>query len=275
MKLFSQVLPFPLSAKSSATLRTVSVSIAALLLCLMALAQPSPSRADYNIAENSIINYAIDDTVYVYGSAVVDVISPAFITNGGGLRAFDTSVVNMYGGFIEGFLGTEGSSVVNLYGGSIEGLSVSGANSTLNVYGTGLSLAGPYIGMYGRMYYVLTGTLQDGTAIDVPVVLFEDTEANAQISQVHLFNTDPLVALKAQVEKLGTTGTLSAGNTNALLTKLTAAQNAAASGNVAAERDALTAFLNQVKALVRTGKIPTAQGAVLTGAAQAILDSLK
>ncbi len=86
--------------------------------------------------------------------------------------------------------------------------------------------------------------------------------------------TDPFAALRAKVVALGTSGVLNAGNTNALLVKLNAAEAAVARGNKQAAAGALGAFINQVNAFVRTGKLTAAQGTPLLEGAQAILGGI-
>lgn len=292
MKMYSQVPKAPLMPSLLLTLgsslRTVSVSVAALLLCLIALAQPSPSRAedgDVTITTNTTINYALPKFLFLQNGATVSLVAGASV--GGNVVSDNGTTVNISGGILEHDIVADGT-VINLSSGSIQGrvfadegtiLNLSGgslgsfvelddSDSIVNVYGTGLRLLPPAT---GQQDYTLTGTLTDGTPINTPIRL---SKIGTDISQVHLFNTNPFVGLEDQVVALGTSGVLNGGNTNALLTKLTDAQNAAAAGDVAAEHDALTAFLNQVKALVRTGKIPTAEGTALLTAAQDILDSL-
>jgi hypothetical protein len=269
------------------SLRSVSMAVAALFLCLLTLVQPA--RASEYFYDNTTVNYTINDSVFVYGSPTVNFVSGGYI-NGSiiisdsstvnvyagssaySLTTHNTSTVNVYGGSLGYNLDVADASTVNLFGGSFAGrgtIVVNGPSATINMYGTGLSFGGPYYPYYGPPYYLVYGTLADGTYITSLIYLYN----GAQISQVVLHN-DPFLALTAQVKSLADAGTLGAGNTNALLVKLTAAQTAAASGDVAGERDALTAFLNQVKAFVRTGKLTAAQGTALTGAAQGILNSL-
>jgi hypothetical protein len=280
----------PARVAAAPCLRKVSLLWAALLCGLLALAQPARALV---ITDNTTINYAINDNVYVQGSPTVALVSGGSIGGGlvaydtskvnvsGGsigntLRAFETSTVNLSGGSIAYSLGAYDTSTVNVSGGSIGGgLGVFGPGATLNVYGTGLSLSEqPLTDQYGRTYYTLTGTLADGTVINKPVYLYSNGQTGAQISQVHLFNTDTFASLRAQVQALAANGTLSAGNAHALLVKLDAAQTALAAGDTAGARDSLTAFVNQVNAFVRTGKLTAAQGTALTAAAQVILNGL-
>ncbi|MES2463543.1 MAG: hypothetical protein V4671_23465 [Armatimonadota bacterium] len=282
-------------------LRTVSLTAAALLLCLMVLGQPARAQGFYS---DATIDYAINNRVSVYGSSTVSLVSGGSITEDlaasdtstvnisggsvtGGLVAYNSSTINISSGSLAGDLFAYGTSTINISGGSLGGeLYINGGKvilsggslgtdlyinnfGTLDVYGTGLSLTGPFGPQYSLPYYTLSGTLADGTAINKPVYL-----NGVPLSQVVLHNTDPLVVLKSQVQALADAGALSKGNTNALLTKLSAAQSAAAAGDTAAERDALTGFINQVKSFIRTGKLTQAQGTALTTAAQAILGSL-
>lgn len=151
-----------------------------------------------------------------------------------------------------------GSPTVALVpGGSIAGyLVVFRSSAVLNVYGTGLSLSEPLTDEGGRTYYVLTSTLADGTPINNRVYLFD----GAQLSQVKLHEVNPFDVLRGKVEALVTAGTLTQTQAHPLLVKLDAAQTALAAGDLQGVRDALGAFVNQVKAFVRTGKLSAAQG---------------
>jgi hypothetical protein len=82
------------------------------------------------------------------------------------------------------------------------------------------------------------------------------------------------VALGEQVQDLVRDGTLSQSQARPLLAKVAAAQEALAVGDAEEAAGALGAFLHQVEAYVRTGRLSPVQGTALTTAAQAIRDSL-
>ena len=80
--------------------------------------------------------------------------------------------------------------------------------------------------------------------------------------------------LAASVQALVTAGALLPSNGQPLQAKLTQATNAASAGNRTAASNMLGAFVNQVQALVKSGKLTAAQGQVLIDAARAIQHSL-
>ena len=261
------------------------VALAALLLCLLAPARPASALT---ISTNETISTLINDNVRVVasptGSPTVNLVDGGTI--GGYLLAQDASTVNVSGGTIGSSLsasnastvnvsgGTIGSdlyafdtSTVNLSGGTIGGdLYAFGPDARLNVFGSNLSLSEPQTDGSGDTFVLLSGTLADGTPISNRVFLF-----GAQVSQIVL---DPFTPLRAQVEALFADGTLNQGNTNALLVKLDAAQAALARGNDEAAAGALGAFINQVEAFVRSGRLSPAQGRALAAPARAIRDGI-
>lgn len=257
------------------------VAIAALLLCLLAPARPAHAAPDdVTIITDTTIDYALPNFLFVQNSATVSLITGASVAGNleasggttvniaGASLAHDIvargATINLSGGSIGGRLFASKGTTVNISGGSIGDYLAIEDTSTVNVYGTGLSLLPP---SPGQQDYTLTGTLKDGTAINTPIRLY----GSAAITQVHLFNTDPFLSLREKVVALGTSGVLNAGNTNALLVKLNAAEAALARGNKQAARGSVGAFINQVNAFVRTGKLTSAQGAALLADAQTIL----
>jgi hypothetical protein len=245
-------------------------AVAALLLCLMAPAPPA--HADHVfpvfVDTDSTINSVINADVIAVGSATVNLVDGGTI--GRSLGATETSTLNVSGGTIGVNLVAFDTSKINLSGGTVGGvIGLEDPGTRLNVFGSGLRLSPPQTDQIGQ-FVLLTGTLADGTPISKPVYLL----SGAQVSQITLHNTDPFLDLREDVEALGAAGVLNAGNTNALLVKLDAAQAALARGSDEAARGSLGAFINQVNAFVRTGKLTAAQGTALTAAAQAILDSL-
>jgi hypothetical protein len=157
------------------------VPLLALLLGLGA----APAQAQTTISSSTTIDASnsINDSVEVVGdNTVVTIVSGGSI--GGYLNAYAGTTVNVSGGSIGSYLTADGSTV-SISGGSIGGdlgardstVSISGGSiggdlfarhsSTVNVFGCNLVLADRR----------LTGTLQDGTAInglflsDDPIVL--------------------------------------------------------------------------------------------------------
>ncbi|HKP77330.1 MAG TPA: PKD domain-containing protein, partial [Longimicrobiaceae bacterium] len=78
-----------------------------------------------------------------------------------------------------------------------------------------------------------------------------------------------LANLQAQVN-----GVVSGGTANSLNAKLASASASLDRGNLTAARNQIGAFVNEVRALVQSGRLTQAQGDALTAAAQRILDSL-
>ena len=83
----------------------------------------------------------------------------------------------------------------------------------------------------------------------------------------------PAVATQTLIATLPGLG-LSAGNSNALSVKLQAAIASIAGGNNALAISELQAFINQVNALLRSGRLAAGQAAALTATAQGIIQSL-
>jgi hypothetical protein len=78
---------------------------------------------------------------------------------------------------------------------------------------------------------------------------------------------DALGAIGGEVQKIST---LTKGQKNSLLAKLDAANAAAARGNNVASHNQMSAFLNEVQADVKTGKITTNEQITLTGEIHAV-----
>ena len=78
------------------------------------------------------------------------------------------------------------------------------------------------------------------------------------------YTADVFGALESQIATLG----LNAGNQNALLASLRAAERSLARGNRRAAENQLKAFLNKVRAFERSGRIGADQAAALTALVQ-------
>jgi PKD repeat protein len=75
-----------------------------------------------------------------------------------------------------------------------------------------------------------------------------------------------------KIKTLISTGAISSGNGNALTSKLDSAIQAFDKGNANAAANTLNSFINQVNALVKSGKLSPSEGQALISAAQAIID---
>ena len=82
---------------------------------------------------------------------------------------------------------------------------------------------------------------------------------------------EPLQALISTIRNLVTSGVLSAGNGNALSAKLQAAISELNVGNNIDALNELKAFINQVKALMRAGRLPAGEGQNLIDAANQLI----
>lgn len=80
--------------------------------------------------------------------------------------------------------------------------------------------------------------------------------------------------LAATIANLVTAGVLSPGNGNALSAKLQAAIGQLDRGNTSAATNQLNAFINQVNALMRAGRLPASSGQDLIDAAQRIITAI-
>jgi uncharacterized protein YbjT (DUF2867 family) len=83
-------------------------------------------------------------------------------------------------------------------------------------------------------------------------------------------STEAIQNLLNQVQCLVTSGTLSGGNSNALIVKLRAALQAA---DQAKKLNQLQAFINSVEALVRSGRLSASDGQALIAAANSIIST--
>jgi hypothetical protein len=72
------------------------------------------------------------------------------------------------------------------------------------------------------------------------------------------------------VSQLVASGVLDAGNGNALKTKLNAALASVNHGNPKAACNQLGAFINQVEAMLKSGRLPAVNGQALLGAAEGV-----
>lgn len=81
-------------------------------------------------------------------------------------------------------------------------------------------------------------------------------------------------SVKEDVEALVSEGGLDRGDGGSLTVKLSAAQKKLSQGSETATINMLGAFINQVKALVSSGRLEPEEGQGLIGAAQAVIDQL-
>ena len=90
-------------------------------------------------------------------------------------------------------------------------------------------------------------------------------------------NPDPLQAIQAlinNVESLVAQGVLNHGNGNALISKLEAARKQLERGHIRPTGNQINAFINQVDAFIRSGKLTPQQGQPLIDAAMNILQQI-
>ncbi|PWT94311.1 MAG: hypothetical protein C5B55_02930 [Blastocatellia bacterium] len=80
--------------------------------------------------------------------------------------------------------------------------------------------------------------------------------------------------LISQIQGLVSAGVLNQGQGNSLIVKLEAAQASIASGNSNAACNQVGAFINEVDALIKSGRLTSAQGLQLIGEAETILGGL-
>jgi probable HAF family extracellular repeat protein len=85
---------------------------------------------------------------------------------------------------------------------------------------------------------------------------------------------EELVILTDKVNALVSSGALASGLANGLRAKLDAATRQLNAGNATAARNILQAFINQVAALIKTGKLSAADGQMLIDAATNAINQL-
>ncbi|HEY0972426.1 MAG TPA: DNA/RNA non-specific endonuclease [Gemmatimonadales bacterium] len=84
-----------------------------------------------------------------------------------------------------------------------------------------------------------------------------------------------LAVLMGSVEEMMADGGIAAGNGQSLLAKLSAAQHQVERGNANGARGPLGAFVNEVAAMVRSGRLPAADGAALANFAEWVIDATR
>ena len=84
----------------------------------------------------------------------------------------------------------------------------------------------------------------------------------------------PLASPEGRIEQARASGTINRGEARSLLAKLESAAASAASGNSMAARNKLKAFIHEVKAMLRSGRIPSPLGQDLIAAANARIATL-
>jgi YVTN family beta-propeller protein len=77
------------------------------------------------------------------------------------------------------------------------------------------------------------------------------------------------------VQDLVTSGALNQGQANALIAKINATAQSLNAGDTNKAIDELNAFINQVKAYMKTGKLSSTEGQALVGGANAVINALK
>jgi hypothetical protein len=109
-----------------------------------------------------------------------------------------------------------------------------------------------------------TGPLRATTAI----------QGTAFITVVVTSVKDQIENLIARIEDLVAAGLLNQGNGNALTAKLGNALKSLEKGNERAAINKINAFINQVQAFIRSGKLPAVQGQILIDIANNIISDL-
>jgi hypothetical protein len=97
--------------------------------------------------------------------------------------------------------------------------------------------------------------------------------ASSALTQSVLSAQQQITLLSNQVNNLVSSGILSSGNGNALTVKLDHAQASLNAGNVKEGVNQLSAFINQVNAFKKSGKLTAAQAQLLLDAANAAIIS--
>ena len=85
---------------------------------------------------------------------------------------------------------------------------------------------------------------------------------------------EQLESIKSDVEDLATAGTLNQGESGSLTMKLSVAQKKISQGKDNAALNMLAAFINQVEALVNSGRLTPDEGQALIDAAQDVITGL-
>ena len=113
----------------------------------------------------NVVPGASFDDLYVYESSMVNVSGGVFDE----LRSYDSTLVDISGGNFD-LLAAAGSSQIDVTGGNFAEVWAHEA-SQWDIYGFNLALSSPTGG-------TLTGTLLDGTTVNVPVSLLHDAVIN-------------------------------------------------------------------------------------------------
>jgi hypothetical protein len=95
------------------------------------------------------------------------------------------------------------------------------------------------------------------------------------LHNVTLTPAQRIAVLQASVQNLVSAGSVLPAAGQSLQAKLEAAKSAAAAGSARDAIGSLTAFENQVRALVKTGRLDAAQGTALTSTADKIIAQLR
>ena len=94
------------------------------------------------------------------------------------------------------------------------------------------------------------------------------------VEEPPLTASEQIAAITIELEGLVESGVLDAGNANSLARKLMAAASSLEAGRLRAARNQIHAFMLEVEALMRSGRISVEQGELLLAKAGLLLDAL-
>ncbi len=97
---------------------------------------------------------------------------------------------------------------------------------------------------------------------------------DAFVAKLALTPAGAIQALIADIEELVTNGTLTGGVANGLASKFEQAQRQLDAGHDAAGIAQLRAFINQINALITSGRLTVSEGQPLIDATNAIIDQV-
>jgi len=109
---------------------------------------------------------------------------------------------------------------------------------------------------------------------DVGAGAFDVPARTTAVFVVHRAISEQLDVLIGEVDRLLAEGVLNGGRANSLKAKLRAAQNSAANGRSTPAANQINAFINEVEAMMASGVLTPAEGALLVSIAEEIVRSI-
>jgi DNA/RNA endonuclease G (NUC1) len=205
-------------------------------------------RGTYNVRLIAVDNDALADTAYT--TVTVANVAPV-VASFDGASLLPNETYSASGGFTDPGAGSWTATVDYGDGSGIMPLSLSGKSFSLS-----------------RTYttpgtYTVTVSVSDGLATGVQ-------SATVTVSTL----AEALAGIIASVDALEASGKLNKGNANSLRVKLDNCNKSLTSGNTTAARNQLNAALNEIDALVRSGRLPAADGSALSAAINRVLASM-